>query len=928
MFAHLHVHTHYSLLDSINKPRVLFERAKELGIPALGITEHGNMFSAVECAGLAQDIGVKWIPGLEAYFRPSIKEKTKPYHVTLLAMNDEGYHNLCCLSTKAYTDGFYYKPCVDFDLMGQYNAGLVCLSGCMSGYIPRLIEQEKDEDADKCIDIYREIFGERFFVEVWDHRMQEQKILVPKLLKLADHHGVPVVATTDCHYTRRADFNAHATLVAIGRKNSPKEAAYPSEEFELKSPAEMRKMWQSRPDACDNTLVIADWCDFELDTKTKHAPKFTREGVDDPVVLFRDLVLKGFRTKYGKKPTKEQKERLRHEVRVIEKLGFTDYFLILWDLMGHCREAKIPVGPGRGSAAGSMVAYVLDITRLEPLRYGLLFERFLNEERVSDPDIDIDFCMERRGEVVGYLRSKYGEENVAKIATFSYLHAKGALKDVGRVFGVDYEHVNKLTAMVPDEKMNLLEFLGEMRPKFAKDIPKFEQYITTAAALQEVVRHRSVHAAGLLIGDRPLTELIPLCVDKKHGLVSQYSMDDAESVGLLKMDILGLETLTVIERCMGFIPEERRPDLEAIISEGKFDDPKTWELLQSAQSAGVFQVESFGMRQILTRVQPNCFEDLTAILALYRPGPLDAGMVDEYIERKNGRNPVVYPHPSAEEILKNTYGILVYQEQIMQLVVAICGYSLSQADELRKIIGKKLLDLIPAEKEKFMRRAVEHTGMKRNLAAEIWAQIETFGRYGFNKPHAASYAVISYLTAYLKAHFTLYYMASILTAKIDDVEKFKRFVYETVQRCKIPVIPPHVNESMADCTVDLENSAIRAGLMAVAGIAGSAAHTVVEGRQDEPFKHLDDFLTRCKITKTAVVALIESGALDGIIPNRRSAIEMVGDLIKSKKKDIVPLFDIVIEVDKIEEYPGITKRRLMEKALGMHVLRKKNHAQE
>jgi len=404
-------------------------------------------------------------------------------------------------------------------------------------------------------------------------------------------------------------------------------------------------------------------------------------------------------------------------------------------------------------------------------------------------------------------------------------------------------------------------------------------------------------------------------------------MEDAEAVGLLKMDLLGLETLTVIQRCMEFIPEGKRPDLDKIVHDGDFDDPNTWLLLQSAQAAGVFQVESFGMRQILARVQPNCLEDLTAILALYRPGPLDAGMVDLYIDRKHGRTPVEYPHEDAEPILKNTYGILVYQEQIMQLVVALCGYSLSQADELRKIIGKKMLDKIPAEREKFMKRAIKRTGMPESQAAEIWRQIETFGRYGFNKPHAASYAVISYLTAYLKAHFTLYYMASILTAKMGDTDKFKRFVYETVQRCRIPVLPPHVNESRTECTVDENRVAIRAGLMAVSGIAQSAAHTIVDGRGDEPFKHLDDLMSRCKLTKTAINALIEAGAMDGIIPNRRSASEMVDDMLKQRRKEgITPMFDIITEVDELDEWDELKKRKLRESALGMPVLRKKNAA--
>ena len=742
-YAHLHCHTHYSLLDSINKPHELFAKAKVLGIPALAITEHGNMHSAVKCAKLAKTTGVKWIPGLEAYFRPTIREKTRLNHVTLLGISNEGYKNLCRLSTRGFTEGFYRKPNVDFEMLAEHSEGIVCFSGCMSGLIPRLLDQNKDEKAEKWIKTYLDIFGDRFFMEVWNHRMPEQRRLVPRLVKLARKGNIPLIATGDCHYTEKDHYDAHSVLKAIDYRKSPEESGYPTEHFELKSPEEMRKLWQALPEACDNTLLVSDWCDFELDISTKHAPIYQEDGVDDNCQRFRELVLEGFKQKYGKKPTASHLDRVKYEVATIEKLGYQDYFLIVWDLIRYARGEGIPVGPGRGSAAGSMVAYCLDITRLDPMEHGLLFERFLNPDRVSDPDIDIDFCKDRRAEVIQYLRDRYGPENVARIVTFSAYHGRGAVKDVGRAIGLDYENVHTFARTIPQNEPFDVEGILREPPEIARTIPKFKRLVEAAGALQEVLRHRSSHAAGVLIGDQPLIDLIPLCTDKHAGLVSQYSMEDAEEVGLLKIDILGLETLTVMERCLKMIPEDRRPDLDAIIAEGKFEDNKTWQVFQQAQTAGLFQVESLGMRQILYESNPCCLEDMTAAVALYRPGPLDAGTVREYIDRKNGKTPITYLHEKLEPILKNTYGIIVYQEQIMQLAVELCGYTLPEADSLRKVIGKKQLDKVAKEGKRFVHHAVEISGLDEALVTELWRQIETFGRYGFNKTMAEGTEVLT-----------------------------------------------------------------------------------------------------------------------------------------------------------------------------------------
>jgi len=924
-YAGLHNHTHYSILDCINQPEKLFARAKELEYDALAITDHGNMCGIVANYKAAKEAGVKFLPGLEAYFCPDIKEKDRErFHLTLIAMNDVGYQNLCRLSTRSFVEGYYYKPRIDFKMLEEHQEGIIALSGCLGGIISKMLL--KDGDPTTYAGQFMDIFGDRFFMEIWDHKLPEQRIVVPKLVTLAKKLNVRLVATQDCHYTMPEHHMTHAHHRAIGMGGkTPREAQYETEHYYLKTKDEMVALFRHIPGAIENTAIVADMVEWELDLTTKHAPVYAGEGVTDNVEEFRSQVLHGFEARYPKgiRPV-QALDRFKHEVRVIEKLGFIDYFLVLSDLCAHARAVGIPTGPGRGSAAGSIVSYCLRITDIDPLKYGLLFERFLNEDRVSDPDIDMDFCKARRQEVIHYLEDRYGKENVAKIGTFSKLHAKSAIRDIGRVRGLSYRQGDAISQCVPEGEPDWdLKQLLKKRPSVASEIPGFEEYITIASELMGTIRHQGVHAAGVLIGDQPLIDLIPLYTTAQdhETKISQFDMNDVEAVGLLKIDVLGLETLTVIKRCLGFIPEAQRPVLNC----DDVEDEEAFELMRSGRTVGLFQLESLGMRQILLRSQPKEIEDIIATISLYRPGPLDAGMVEHYVNRKRGDEEMHWLHPTLSEILAPTYGILVYQEQIMQAVVKLCGYSLSEADELRRIIGKKKLDDIPAEKKKFIKAFMKHTSDTEDRAEIIWAQIETFGRYGFNKPHAASYAVISYWTAYLKAHHPLEFMASLLTSEMGKKEKLGRYVYECTQRMKIPVLPPDINVSQTGFIVDGKN--IRAGLGCIDGIAETSSNTIIKARGKVPFTSVTDLIQRTKgvkkLSSKVLVSLANAGALDNIIPNRQSAVLNIPDLLAQDRVPIVSLFEDenVADVVETDEYPRFERRAKQEAMLGMNILK-------
>ena len=924
-FAGLHNHTHYSTLDCINQPDKLFARAKVLEYDALAVTDHGTMGGIVANWKAAQEHGVKFIAGLEAYFCPDVEEKERErFHLTLLAINEVGYKNLCRLSTRSYTEGFYYKPRIDFKMLAEHNEGIVALSGCLGGIISKMFLKDGNpmEYAGKFIDI----FGDRFFMEVWDHKLPEQRVVVPKLVKLAKQLNVPLVATQDCHYTLPEHHMIHAHHRAIGMCKSPRESQYETEHFYLKTKDEMAQLFRHIPEAVTNTAMVADMVDWKLDLETKHAPVYVGEGVEDNAKEFKTQVLRGFEARYpkGVRPV-HALSRLQHEVRVIEKLGFIDYFLILSDLCSHARAVGIPTGPGRGSAAGSIVSYCLRITDIDPLKYGLLFERFLNEDRVSDPDIDMDFCKARRQEVIHYLEERYGKENVAKIGTLSKLHAKSALRDIGRVRGLSYKQQDAVASCVPDGEPDWdVKQLLQKPPPVASEIPGFKEYIEFASELMGTIRHQGIHAAGVLVGDQPLIDLIPLytTAQDKETKISQFDMNDVEAVGLLKIDVLGLETLTVIKRCLGFIEPAQRPVLNC----EDVEDVEAFKLMRSGNTVGLFQLESLGMRQILLRSQPREIEDIIATISLYRPGPLDAGMVEHYVNRKRGEEEIHWLHQSLAEILAPTYGILVYQEQIMQAVVKLCGYTLSEADELRRVIGKKKLDLIPEEKKKFIKAFMKHTGDTEDRGEVIWAQIETFGRYGFNKPHAASYAMISYWTAYLKAHHPVEFMASLLTAEMGKKDKLQRYVFECSQRMKIPVLPPHINKSEVGFIP--EGDCIRAGLGCIDGIAENSASALIKARGDVPFEGVSDLIDRIKgsgrkLSVKVLNGLAFSGALDSIIPNRGSAIHGIPDLLAQDRPDIVPLFDDEDIPDLVEmpDLPRLERREKQEAMLGMNILK-------
>jgi len=900
-YASLHTHTIYSILDSVSKPDDLFNRAKELGLSALAVTEHGNMHSVVECAKASAKYGIKYIPGLEAYLAEDRHIKERGFHITLLAQNSIGYHNLCKLSTISWTDGFYYNPRIDIPLLQEYNNGIICLSGCLSGPLSRSIL--RGIDYKPWLTKLMDIFGERFYIEVWDHNLSDQKKVVPKLLKLADKNKIKIVATNDGHYTYPEDYTTHTYALAIGKKLTPEQAAYASKEFYLKSPDEMYKLWQFRPEVLQETNRLADTCEFLIDFDTSHAPRYVpKEGEEpDKDNLFERLVVEGFKNRY-KDGDAEKLKRVRYEASVIKELGFIDYFLILWDLMKWCKDSGIPTGPGRGSAAGSIISYCLNITDLDPMEYGLLFERFLNKYRVNYPDIDIDFCKKRRSEVIRYLKKRYGSENVARIVTFSMIHAKSAVRDVASVLSLPNTFIQDVRDRIPDEDPTFdITKLSNIKITLPEGMTseKFQSFISVCSKLDSVVRNKSVHAAGIVIGDKPLEELIPLYSDKS-GLITQYEMGNIEQLGLIKIDILGLETLSVIEATLQRIPEEKRP----IFITTNLTDPEAFKILKSGRTAGVFQLESIGMRETLIQLEPEGIEDIIATVSLYRPGPKDAGMVEEYLARKSKRKPIEYLHECAESIMESTYGVLVYQEQIMEFVVKLCGFTMNQADELRRVIGKKKLDLIPAEKEKFITGAISYSGIDKEQAEQIWGQIETFGRYGFNKPHAAAYAIIAYWTAYLKAHFPREFMAALMTSEANgnDNEKLQRYIYECVQRMNIKVLPPCINKSSG--SFDVEGEHIRAGLTVITGLSTTSSDSIITNRPAGGYTNITEMvrLNGGKVSQDILTGLINSGALDTIIPNRRSAIVALPSLLKARKMQVVNLFNKVEDVETTDEF--------------------------
>ncbi|PIE67299.1 MAG: DNA polymerase III subunit alpha [Deltaproteobacteria bacterium] len=892
-FVHLHVHTQYSLLDGAIRLADLFEKAKEYNMPAVALTDHGTMFGALDFYQQATSAGIKPILGCECYVAPrALTDKTPldkagTRHLVLLAENQEGYRNLCKLATIGQLEGYYYKPRIDKEVLAAHADGLIALSACLKGDVAQHILADRMDKAEEAALFYHNVFGEgSFFLELQHNGIPAQEKVNQGLVALNRKLDIPLVATNDCHYLNRKDAKAHEVLLCIQTQKTMADAdrfTFDSDQLYFKSPEEMKAYFAKYPGAIENTVAIADRCHVEFDFKTYHFPQFDAESGKTADELFDAQVREGYERRMAvirkKRPDMDEtvyKERLEYELKTIKDMGFPGYFLIVADFIRYAKENGIPVGPGRGSAAGSLVSFALFITDLDPLAHGLIFERFLNPSRISMPDIDVDFCIRGREKVYNYVVERYGGgDYVAQIITYGKMKAKLVIRDVGRALGLPLAEVDTIAKLIPDSlKMTIDKALKE-EPKLAEMVAadaRFAELIDISRALEGLSRHASTHAAGVVIGDKPLVEYLPLYKGKKGEVVTQFDMKKVENIGLVKFDFLGLRNLTVIADALKSIGDQGKPvpDLEHL----PMDDARTFELLQAGDTTGVFQLESSGMKKLLVRLHPESFDDLTALVALYRPGPLDSGMVDDFVDRKHGRKEVIYPVDSLEPILKETYGVMVYQEQVMQVAVELSGYTMADADSLRKAIGKKIADLMAEHREKFVSGAVEN-GVDKAVATELFDLIEKFGGYGFNKSHSAAYALIAYQTAYLKAHYPVEFMAALLTSEIDTIDGVVKFINEC-RTHDIEVLPPDINESSTVFTA--VDGRIRFGLAAVKNVGEAAVDLIIAEREaNGPFTSIFDFCQRVdatKVNKRVLESLIRCGALDstGVYRSRLMAV--------------------------------------------------------
>ncbi len=891
-YAHLHLHTHYSLLDGANKIPALMKRVHEAGMAHAAMTDHGNMFGAIDFYKTALAHDVKPIIGCEVYVAPrSRKDKSKIVaddyeragnnHLILLAMNTDGYKNLSRLVSQSFIDGFYYKPRIDKELLTELNGGLICLSGCLAGEVATTFNKGRPDKAREAVEWYASLFGDRYYLEIQDNHLEEQRRVNEFLIPLSQEMGIPLVATNDCHYLEHDDHEAHEVLLCVQTGKSlsdEKRWQFGTDQLFVKDPQAMLAAFPDAPDAIATSVDIAERCNLELHFGNYQFPVYaTDPGLSLEQQLERDAKaglerrIKEFdeRGTNIERPAYEQ--RLQSELQMICKMGFAGYFLIVADFINWAKSQNIPVGPGRGSAAGSLVSYALRITDLDPIPYGLLFERFLNPERITMPDIDVDFCFERREEVLEYVRNKYGHDRVAHIITFGTMKGKAALRDVGRALDFTFAETDRICKLYPAAKQGKdfpLQKALEMEPRLRKERDSGEReakLFQYAIKLEGLARHVSKHAAGIVISNRPLVEDVPLFVDKEGTVMTQFAGPDIEAIGLIKFDFLGLKTLTLLDNAVHMIAENngRKIDLPSL----RLDDAAAYRLVSRADTVGIFQMESGGMQNLLRQIKPSTFEDLIAVLALFRPGPLDSGMVEEYIKRRDGREVVVYPDPVLADILRETFGIIVYQEQVMQIAQVFAGYSLGEADNLRRAMGKKKAEAMAAEREKFIEGG-RQLGRDRTAAVQIFEQIQTFAAYGFNKSHSAAYALISYQTAYLKHHHPREFMAALLSMEMGDTDRTIKNLADC-GRQGIKILPPCVNASRADFTV--ADGGIRFGLAAVKGVGEKAVEIILAAREAGPFTSLADFASRVtagQVNKRVVESLIKAGAFDVIEPSR------------------------------------------------------------
>ena len=902
-FVHLHLHSQYSLLDGANRLDDVIGAARAAGMPALALTDHGNLFGAIDFHDRARKAGLRPILGIEAYVAQGSHTDRDPQrdssnHLVLLARNGVGWRNLIKLTTRSYLDGFYYKPRIDHELLRRHAEGLIGLSACLKGEINESILARREEEAERTARLYREILGDgNFYLELQDHGIPEQRSANEVLRRLARKLDIPRVVTNDCHYLRRQDAVAHEILLCIGTQTTladPRRLKYATHEFYLKSVEEMAAAFPDDLDALENTLAIAERCDVNIREGQFHLPEFPVPAGETADSYFERMARAGLDERlaelhrrtpavFARNPEETYRERLRYEIDVIRRMGFAGYFLIVWDFIRNARESGIPVGPGRGSAAGSLVSYALRITDIDPLQYDLLFERFLNPERISMPDIDTDICQRRRGEVLEYVAAKYGRDRVSQIITFGTLAAKGVLRDVGRVMGLPYAAVDRVAKLLPDMEKSLAEAarsVDSLAAEMERD-PKIREVVEIGSRLEGLTRHASVHAAGVVIAPVPIDEIVPLYKTAKDEVVTQWDMKGVERLGLLKMDFLGLKTVTVVDDTLGILRHQGVAlDLDAV----PLDDAETFRIFAEGRTSGIFQFESSGMKDMLRRAQPSKFEDLCAFNALYRPGALSVGMVDEFIDRKLGRKKVVYLLPETEPILRETYGVIAYQEQVMQIAVAVAGFTMAEADVLRKAMGKKNLEVMAQQKEKFLSGA-EARGVARKKAQELWEYIEPFAGYGFNKSHSVAYAYLAYKTAYLKAHFPVAFMAAMLTSEISATDEIVKYVSEC-REMGIPVLPPDVNES--DWAFGAVGDRIRFGLGGVKGLGEAAVEAVLEARRRlggfRSFGQLVAEVDPRAMNQKVFEALVKSGSCDRFGAHRAALCASIERMVESGQR--------------------------------------------
>lgn len=955
-FVHLHLHTYYSLLDGACPIGKLAERVHELKMPAVAMTDHGNLFGAIEFYQTMSKKGIKPILGCEAYLLTASSRHKKDLnsdgflsHLTLLVRNKEGYRNLCRLVTAGHLEGFYYKPRIDKELLEECGEGLIALSGCLKGEIPTLLQRGQKEQAKKACEYYAKLFGEgHFYLELSDHGLKEQTLVCEGILSLAKEVGLPLVATNDVHYLHQDQSVAHDALLCIQTAKTVNETnrmKMDSDQFYLKSAEEMKTLFAAHPEAIANTVAIAEKCNLELDFHTYYFPHFhAPENKELPVYLTEQAAL-GFEKRWKEIQTRHAasktppdiavyEARLHSEMEMIKKTGFSGYFLIVADFISFAKSEGIPVGPGRGSVAGSLVAYCLGITDIDPMEHHLLFERFLNPERVSQPDMDIDFCMRRREEVLAYVAKKYG--NVSQIITFGKMKARAVVRDVGRVLGMPYGDVDRIAKLIPNTLGITLDRALEVEPQLkelAKKDERMGQILNIARTLEGFPRHASTHAAGVVISDRPLVQFLPLYKGSHDEIVTQFDMKAVEKIGLIKFDFLGLKTLTVIDDTLKLI--ERNHGKKINLSTLPLDDEVVYQNLSRGDTAGVFQLESSGMTDLVERLKPNRFADLIALVALFRPGPLGSGMVDDFINRKHARIAIRYELPQLKEILEDTYGVILYQEQVMQIASALANFTLGDADLLRRAMGKKIADEMAQQREKFL------NGCKTNKIAhpkaeKIFDLMAKFAEYGFNRSHSAAYALLSYQTAYFKFHYPTEYMASLLTTEAGNEDKVLYYLQACGEQ-KIEILAPDVNESDYHFTV-VKDKKIRFGLGAVKNVGEAAIDQIVAGRKEAgPFHSLFDFCERVDLRKAnhrVVESLIKAGAFD-YTRARRSQLMAVLDLAldlgtKRQKEKLSGQFSLLDqmhagnpgqfqELPTIEEWPERQRLQFEKEALGFYL---------